>query len=132
MDVPNALPFLPNPTVALYLFGSCFGDWVGLDWSQGCVQSFTLTPLHTLPYTLSLLSDPQPGARTASYFRSPSGCLPNTPYTLTETAIPHSILNKCVRQGVFARFLWCGSLMGWSIGIYCGLKSGQEDRQMAQ
>lgn len=58
MGVPIALPFLPNPTVALYLFGSCFGDWVGLDWSQGCVQSFTLTPLHTPPYTLSLLSDP--------------------------------------------------------------------------
>lgn len=71
VGVPSALPFLPNPTVALYLFGSCFGDWVGLDWSKGCVQSFTLPPLtHPPPYTLSLLSDPQPGARTASYFRT--------------------------------------------------------------
>lgn len=55
MGVPSALPFLPNPTVALYLFGSCFGDWVGLDLSQGCVQSFTLTPLHT-PLTPSVCS----------------------------------------------------------------------------
>lgn len=69
MGVPSALPCLPNPTVALYLFGSCFGDWVGLDWSQGCVQSFTLPHLHTPSNTLSLLSaPPQPGARTTSYF----------------------------------------------------------------
>lgn len=64
--------------------------------------------------------------------RSPSGCLPTTPYTLTETAIPHPILNKCVRQGVFARFLWGGSLKGWGVGIYFELKSDQADRQRTQ
>lgn len=134
VGVPSALPCLPDPTVALYLFGSCFGDWVGLDWSQGCVQSFTLPHLHTPSNTLSLLSAPPAWGQNNLLLHngSPSGCLPATPYTLTETAIPHPVLNKCVCQGVFARFLRVGSLKGWGVGVCFELKSNRGDRQRTQ
>lgn len=69
--VPSLSPS-PNPTVALYLFGSCFGDWVGLDHGPKdvCRASPYPPPLTHLPCPLSLLPTPQPGAKTASYSRA--------------------------------------------------------------
>lgn len=90
--VPS-LSLSPNPTVALYLFGSCFGDWVGLDCGPKdvCRASPTLHPLHTCPVP-SVCSPPTPSLgpeQPLTPGQKSLCCLPTTPYTLTETAIPH-------------------------------------------
>lgn len=46
--VPSLSPS-PTPTVALYLFGSCFGDWVGLDCGSKDVCRASPSPLYTPP-----------------------------------------------------------------------------------
>ena len=55
----------PDPTVALYLFGSCFGDWVGPDRGPRMCAELRPPPRTHLP-SLSLPAAPQPGAGTAS------------------------------------------------------------------
>ncbi|KAF7481159.1 Hypothetical predicted protein [Marmota monax] len=81
----------PNPMVALYLFGSCFGDWVGLDCGPKDVCRASPYPLYTPPLTPQSALCPTAWGQNSLLLqdRSPSGCLPTTLYTLTETAIPH-------------------------------------------
>jgi hypothetical protein len=135
MGVPSALPFLPNPTVALYLFGICFGDWVGLDYGPKDVCRASPYPLYTPPlYPQSALCPPAwgpeqpltPGQK--SLWLSPY----HPKHTDRDSNTPTPVLNKCLHHDVFAGFLWGGAMRGWGVASNCGLKAGQSGRHGTQ
>lgn len=130
------VPFPASPTPRLHFIYSVLAlvtEWAWTGPKDVCRAS--PYPIYTPPLTPSVCSLPPPAwgqNNLLLHNGSPSGCLPATPYTLTETAIPHPVLNKCVCQGVFARFLRVGSLKGWGVGVCFELKSNRGDRQRTQ
>lgn len=128
----------PNPTVALYLFGSCFGDWVGLDCGPKDVcraSPFPLSPPYTpalspqsAPHTPSLGPEQPLTPGQKSLWLSPY----HTIHTDRDSNTPPPILSKCVHQDGFVVFLWGGAARVWEGGIHSELKGGQAGRQGIQ
>lgn len=86
--VPSLSPS-PTPTVALYLFGSCFGDWMGLDCGSKDVCRASPSPLYTPPPSPQSAPNPSLGPEQPLTPGQKSLWLsPYHLYTLTETAIP--------------------------------------------
>ena len=113
--VPSLSPSHP-PTVALYLFGSCFGDWVGLDHGPKdvCRASPSLPHLTHLP--VSSVCSPPPSLGPEQPLTPGRKSLWLSPFHPIHTDrgsnTPPPILNKCVHHDGLVAFMWDGARKG--------------------